>query len=146
MLDIKNIKNSGEFFTCDILHPKLGWIPFTADPNDPENLGKVVYAEIIRQGFVPSPPVQEVQEAVDERLLMECSRFQAKAALLHVGKLSVIETIVSQAGPQAKLAWAEASTFKRTSPLLNQLAKHPLVNMSDEDLDNLFRIAIQVAV
>lgn len=146
MIDVRNIQTKGTAFTCDLLHSELGWIPFFATPHDPEPLGQRVYAEILSRGFVPDPEAQKELELVHERHFMECSRFQAKAALLQVGKLSAIETIVSQAGPQAKLAWAEASTFKRTSPLLNQLAKHPLVNMSDEDLDDLFRIAVQVAV
>lgn len=31
---------------CEINHPDYGWIPFTADPNDCEELGRNIYAEI----------------------------------------------------------------------------------------------------
>jgi hypothetical protein len=28
---------------CDFEHPKYGWIPFTADPNDVEEHGRAIY-------------------------------------------------------------------------------------------------------
>ena len=34
-------------FDCEILHPKLGWVPFTADPNDVAEHGRAIHAEIV---------------------------------------------------------------------------------------------------
>lgn len=30
---------------CEIEHPEYGWIPFTADPNDVEELGRQIFEE-----------------------------------------------------------------------------------------------------
>ena len=42
---------------CEIDHPKFGWIPFTADPNDPEQHGRDIYTQILEEGnilpFIP---------------------------------------------------------------------------------------------
>lgn len=31
---------------CEIEHPVYGWIPFTADPNDPEKHGRDIFVEL----------------------------------------------------------------------------------------------------
>lgn len=36
---------------CEINHPTLGWIPFTADPDDPEQLGR----DIFEDAFTANP-------------------------------------------------------------------------------------------
>lgn len=47
---------------CQIDHPQIGWIPFTANPNDVEPLGKQVFDACIAgeagaiSPFVPFPP------------------------------------------------------------------------------------------
>jgi hypothetical protein len=44
---------------CEIEHPKHGWIPFTASPDDPEKLGRDVHAVAIKMGveaYVAPPP------------------------------------------------------------------------------------------
>ncbi|WP_353981688.1 DUF4376 domain-containing protein [Salinicola endophyticus] len=35
---------------CEIEHPTLGWIPFTASPDDPEPLGHEIHAAILASG------------------------------------------------------------------------------------------------
>ena len=54
-MQIKNPKytNDGRI-DCEILHPEYGWIPFTADSNDVENLGKEVYAKALALGPAPA--------------------------------------------------------------------------------------------
>lgn len=34
-------------YNCEILHPTLGWMPFTADPNDVEEHGRAIHAAIV---------------------------------------------------------------------------------------------------
>lgn len=36
----------GDRFDCEILHPKEGWIPFTADPDDVEPHGRAIWQAI----------------------------------------------------------------------------------------------------
>lgn len=40
---------------CEIEHPVYGWIPFTASPNDVEELGRNLHAEILASGRPISP-------------------------------------------------------------------------------------------
>jgi hypothetical protein len=43
---------------CEIVHPDRGWIPFTADPADPEPHGRSVHVALLLQGNIapPLPP------------------------------------------------------------------------------------------
>lgn len=69
------------------------------------------------------------------------TRFQAFAALHLAGHLPAVEAIM--AAPEtpvlAKLAWANALSFERTSPTLLMLAG--AIGMTSQDLDALFTAA-----
>lgn len=41
--------SSADTVDCEIEHPIFGWIPFTASPDDPEEMGRALYAELIAQ-------------------------------------------------------------------------------------------------
>lgn len=44
---------------CEINHPKFGWIPFTASPDDVEPLGQEIYARAVKSpvtAYVALPP------------------------------------------------------------------------------------------
>ncbi len=72
------------------------------------------------------------------------TRFQALAALHLAGHLPAVEAIM--AAPEtpmlAKLAWANALTFERSSPTLAALASS--LGMTDADLDALFTAAASI--
>lgn len=74
-----------------------------------------------------------------ERAGMVVSRFQARAALLLAGLLDDVETALADASPLARLAWADASEFRRNSPMIAELAAG--LDLSPETLDDLFRTA-----
>lgn len=47
-MEIRNaIYNAFGGIDCEINHPKFGWIPFTASPDDSEELGREAHAQII---------------------------------------------------------------------------------------------------
>lgn len=50
--------NAGGTIDCEIDHPELGWVPFTANPADPQRHGVELYEEIIAAGDIAeySPP------------------------------------------------------------------------------------------
>jgi len=77
-----------------------------------------------------------------ERATMICSRFQAKAALAAAGLLDDAEAAVAAADATAQLAWAEAIEFRRNSPTIAALAT--AVGLKDEQIDDLFRAAMQI--
>lgn len=48
MLEFRNaVRLEDGRIDCEINHPRFGWIPFTADPNDVEPHGRAIHAEIV---------------------------------------------------------------------------------------------------
>lgn len=85
----------------------------------------------------PPPPPSAVPQVI--------SRFQARAALLQAGLLDAVTAqIEASPDPMARLAWAEAVEFKRSSPLLNGLAD--ALGLTSEQVDDLFRQGARIEV
>lgn len=86
---------------------------------------------------LPAPQPDPVPQTV--------TRFQALAALHLAGHLPSVEAIM--AAPEtpvlAKLAWDNALSFERSSPLLNGLAG--TLGLTSQDLDDLFTAAAGIA-
>ena len=87
-------------------------------------------------GAFIAPPAQP--EPVPETV----SRFQARAALLQIGKLADAEAVVAQADAITQLAWSEAIEWKRSSPALNGLAE--AIGLTQPEIDDLFRAAAEI--
>lgn len=144
-MDARNPQRN-EFDTIDveINHPVYGWIPFTADPVDPEgasvyeNAVSGLYGEV--QPYTappPAPPV--VPQAVTRR--------QARQALLMAGRLPDVQPAIDAiADPMQRgmvqIEWDDSQVFERTRPTLLALAT--AIGMTDEDLDALFTQAAQL--
>lgn len=85
-----------------------------------------------------------------KRSSMEISRLQLKAILLNNGLLEKVEAMISQGDTITQLAWAEAATIRRNSPIVLSLAAHLTWNDSDqtvitaEEVDALFETAKQM--
>lgn len=88
------------------------------------------------------PEADPVEALAAERAGMVCSRFQAKAALHLAGLLSAVEAAIAQADPVTQIAWAEAVEYRRNSPTILALAG--ALEMTDEQVDDLFRTAMQI--
>jgi len=67
---------------CEILHPTLGWIPFTATPDDPEDQGRLIFASLKDQAttYLPPPPPSAAEITAAQRAAAEAARAQAYAA------------------------------------------------------------------
>lgn len=76
------------------------------------------------------PPVVSVPQSV--------TRFQAQAALYLAGLLDDVEALMSDPSTPAlaKIAWANALEFKRTSPTI--AAMSAVLGMTDAQIDQLF--------
>jgi len=127
---------------CEINHPQYGWIPFTADPDDPEKHGKDIYDAALSSGPAAYTPPDPAVELDKERASMVVSRFQAKAAMLQAGMLPDVEAAISAADATTQLAWAEAVEFRRNSPTITALAQS--LGLTDEQVDDLFRQAVTI--
>ena len=143
-MEIRNaIYNAFGSIDCEINHPTFGWIPFTAAADDSEELGRQIHADILagKAGEVApyvAPPPQPVPVPA------EVSRFQARAALLQTGYLDDIEAYMADPAtdPFVRIAWQDAQVFKRQSPTV--LSLQPLLGLTDEQLDDLFRFAATI--
>lgn len=90
----------------------------------------------------PEPEADPAEALAAERESMVCSRFQAKAALHLAGLLPAVEAAIAQADPVTQIAWAEAVEYRRNSPTI--LALTSALELSDEQVDDLFRAAMQI--
>ncbi len=80
---------------------------------------------------VPIPQYQSPSEVPQV-----VSRFQGEAILLMDGFLDDVEALVAQGDPMMQLAWKRAQEFRRTSPMVLQIAQ--TLNWTYEYLDDLF--------
>ncbi|MTH78756.1 hypothetical protein [Paracoccus aestuariivivens] len=87
-------------------------------------------------------PLTAEQLLTAERARMVCSRFQARASLLQAGLLQAAEVAVAEADALVQLAWADAGEFRRHSPTIAALGAR--LGLSDEQIDDLFRSAMQI--
>ena len=69
-MNIRNATQSiGGAIDVEYEHPKYGWIPFTASPDDSEELGRSIYAAAVKGEVAPRPdPTQDEVAAKEKRL------------------------------------------------------------------------------
>ena len=67
---------------CEIRHPTLGWIPFTATPDDPEDQGRQIFDALKDHArpYLPPPPPTAAEIKAAQRAAAEAARAQAYAA------------------------------------------------------------------
>lgn len=67
MTKIRNARfNASGCIDCEICHPALGWIPFTADPADGDVAGSIIFDEAKKKAkpyAPPRPPSEEEMRA-----------------------------------------------------------------------------------
>jgi len=117
---------------CEINHPKFGWIPFTASPDDVEELGKTLYAEVAKGEvgeYVPPPEV--IPDRVTSR--------QFKMQLEKDGLLSSVEAWIGQQSKLVQIAYANSGTFVRTEPMMQ--AGFAALGFQSAQIDAFFKTA-----
>ncbi|WP_164999512.1 hypothetical protein [Salinicola tamaricis] len=76
------LKNQDGTFDCEIEHPELGWIPFTASPDDAEPLGREIHAAILASGEEIPDRIEPISTLANrQRAMIE----SALAAALRAG-------------------------------------------------------------
>ena len=73
--------------------------------------------------------------AVPQRVSMR----QARLALLQIGLLSTVTSLIQQGSEEDKITWEFSTEIVRDFPLVQHM-KEPL-GLSEQDLDNLFILA-----
>ncbi len=142
-MDARNLAyNAHGTVDMEIDHPIYGWIPFTASPDDSEQLGRDLYAEAIAGTLgtiaayvTPPPPPPIVPTEVTMR--------QARIVLLRGGYLAQVDAAIAAmtgtAGQEAQITWASSSVVRRDNPLLAQMTT--ALGLTSAQLDGLFQLA-----
>lgn len=76
-------------------HPKFGWIPFTASPDDVEPLGRELYAAAVAAGGIaplPEKPQTQIDfEAAQAKAIADATAAKADAKLSALADMSPSE-------------------------------------------------------
>lgn len=122
---------------CEIEHPQFGWIPFTADPNDSEQIGREIHAAAVLgevAAYVPPEPVIVIPDRVTAR--------QFKLQLLAAGLLDSVEGWIATQSQAVQIAYANSGTFVRTEPMM--AAGFAALGFTSEQVDAFFTAAAEI--
>jgi hypothetical protein len=86
---------------------------------------------------------EEIAQRLQQwRQSTSCSPFQGRMALADANLLPQAQAAVDAADEKTRVAWEYALEWSRMSPMIATLA--PALNLSDAQVDELFRAAIQI--
>ena len=135
---------------CEIDHPIYGWIPFTADPNDPEQHGREIYAAALEAGpaaYVPVPPhptpipnisfAQLMIGLVSEGWITTAEGEAWLTGTLPAPVLALIATLPAAQRFAAKARALRPTVIERNEPLVTMLGAAQ--DKTPEQLDDFFR-------
>lgn len=143
MIECKNPQYSSpdkSTIDVDLNHPEYGWIPFTASPDDPEQLGRDLYAAAMSGEYGDISPYVAPPEPEPEPpyVPQQVTRRQGRLALLDAGKLAAVEAAVESAGMAAQIEY-EADTWERGNAFLQSMWAQ--LGGTEAELDALFILA-----
>lgn len=73
---VRNLQHVGEgAVDCEIQHSEWGWIPFTANVNDPESYGRAVYAQLVNEHTADIAALDTERVAAEERMIIRAKRY-----------------------------------------------------------------------
>ena len=111
-MNIRNARHAaGGMIDCEYNHPKFGWVPFTANPNDVEQLGRDLYAAAVAAGGIAPEPAKTAGQIAVEAA--QAQAFTDAAAAKADNKLAALANLT----PAQARAIANISTV-----LLSRLA------------------------
>ena len=83
---------------CEIDHPQFGWIPFTASPDDPEEFGRELFAELESKAAAYVPHKVTAEDVAAE---LAQARAAASMSRLDFAKLALREGWITAAEAKA---------------------------------------------
>ena len=140
--------NADNTIDMEIEHPVYGWIPFTASPDDVEELGRVLHAAAIAgelgpvAAYIPPPEPTFEERLAAARASATLTRREFFQQLI---VWNLYDTVMAMADDptvplEVRVDLKEATSFDRTWPTLVQMAHS--MGFTDEQLDALFGIEV----
>lgn len=103
-MTIRNARHAaGGMIDCEYNHPKFGWVPFTANPNDVEQLGRDLYAAAVAAGGIAPEPAKTAGQIAVEAA--QAQAFTDAAAAKADNKLAALANLT----PAQARAWIAAN-------------------------------------
>lgn len=143
-------------------HPRFGWVPYTANPNDKDGFGRGLFEAASRGAFgevAPYPLTPEEQKQEDRRLML-LSRPQTLLMLVEQGFITEAEALAAssslpatveaaiaqlpaQQRTELRIRWVSFEFVPRTDAFITLFASIPTPPLTDEQLDALFEAYAQ---
>ena len=92
---------------------------------------------------VPQSPQPTVEE---QRAQWSAAAVQLKIALDEIGRLDEVETIVAASSRRTQIAWENATSLRRLSPAMVDLTEGSNPPFTDEQLDDVFQLAMSIEI
>jgi hypothetical protein len=119
----------------EVNHPQLGWIPFTASADDPEEYGRTLFAEATAGEVAPYVEPGPVPAPIPDRVTAR----QFKLQLLAAGLLDQVEAWIASQSQAVQIAYANSGTFVRDEPMMQ--AGFAALGFTPEQIDEFFTAA-----
>ena len=135
-IEIRNAQHVSGGVDCEVNHPALGWIDFTATESDLDAFGQEVWMALKDRSdiapYVPPPPV----------VPDEITKLQLVRALRDLGLWSAIKSALESADTDTKEDWDFATTIPRNDPLITPFTGS--LGISEEETDAVFIAAAEL--
>lgn len=124
---------------CEVNHPQLGWIPFTASIDDPDAKGRRVFVSIVEAGAAeaytppPAPSHDELMSVWREKA--SCSMLSLQDHLIDIGLFEGAEAASQNIDPKWRIRWEARGgvDVSRSNPLLDQFAG--MIGLTSDQVD-----------
>lgn len=107
-----------------------------------------LWAEVMAETYGPIQPYTPDADDGPDTPRRSVTRMQAQLAMLEAGILDMVETLIDSLDRATQIAWQEAGTIYRDSPLLNALLTSVTwpdgTPLTQADLDELFDAAERI--
>lgn len=120
----------------EINHPVMGWREWTANPADPEPIGKAMFDAAVAAGNVA--PYQEPPAAVPDRVTSR----QFMVQLVVAGIKDQVDAWVAQQTAELQVAYQFSGTFVRDDPMMQQGFTE--IGFTGDQIDAFFVAAAQL--
>lgn len=145
---------------CEIEHPALGWLPFTAAEDDPEPMGRAIYAAAVAGEFGPvadhvpapqaPPPIPAVISRRQLLIALAAAGFisaeealaAAQTGAVPAAIAGVFELLPEEQALAARITWATMTEVYREDPLISAIVAAGVA--TTEQVDKLFVRAAQL--